>query len=202
MKCPDAVRLQDLLDEELEGEEYLQIEAHVEECMGCRATLEQMLAGGAEAESPPGTRHAEPSAAQEPAGEARVPESIGKYRVVERLGSGGQAEVFRAVHPTLGRDVVIKWARRRLPQALQQKLIDEGRVLARLDDPGVARVYDVDVCDGRPYVVLEYVAGRTLADVLRRDRLPFRATAAVMAKTAGILHRLHRGGLLHLRRVA
>jgi serine/threonine protein kinase len=70
-------------------------------------------------------------------------------------------------------------------------------VLARLDDPGVARVYDVDVSEGRPYVVLEYVAGQTLADVLRRDRLPFRAAAALVAKTAGILHRLHRGGLLH-----
>jgi hypothetical protein len=52
--------------------------------------------------------------------ETPLPERIGKYRVVERLGKGVQGEVFRAVHLDLGRDVVIKWASRHIPQSFQQ----------------------------------------------------------------------------------
>src|SRR5215468_1402917 len=56
------------------------------------------------------------------AGESPAPVIIGKYRVVERLGRGGQADVFRAVHPGLpGQDVVIKWVRSSGPEALQRK---------------------------------------------------------------------------------
>jgi predicted Ser/Thr protein kinase len=122
---------------------------------------------------------------------------IGKYRLVERLGSGGQGEVFRAIHPTLGRDVVIKLARQDLPEAALLKLIDEGRVLARLDDPGLVQVYDVDVHEGRPYVVFEYIPGRSLAERLKHQRPSCREAAALTADLAGTLARLHDRGVLH-----
>ena len=122
---------------------------------------------------------------------------IGKYRVVEQLGSGGQGDVYRAVHPTLGRNVVIKRARENLPEAAQQLLITEGRVLARLEDPGVVRVYDVDLHEGRPFVVFEYVAGRSLAERLKQERLSFREAAALVAELADTLARLHQKGILH-----
>jgi predicted Ser/Thr protein kinase len=122
---------------------------------------------------------------------------IGKYRLVERLGSGGQGDVFRAIHPTLGRDVVIKLARESLPEFARQKLLDEGKVLARLDDPGLVRVYDVDLHEGRTFVVFEYVAGRSLAERLKQERPSFREAAALVAEIAGTLARLHARGVLH-----
>src|SRR5262245_58657876 len=92
------------------------------------------------------------------AGESPAPVIIGKYRVVERLGRGGQADVFRAVHPGLpGQDVVIKWVRTSGPEALQRKAIEEGRILSRLRVPGLIRVYDADTHEGRPFLVLEYL---------------------------------------------
>jgi predicted Ser/Thr protein kinase len=122
---------------------------------------------------------------------------IGKYRLVEKLGGGGQGEIYRAVHPVLGRDVAIKVARADLPEAARQLLLIEGRVLAQVDDPGVVRVFDVDLHEGRPFVVLEYVAGRSLAERLKQERLPFRETAALVAALAETLARLHQKGVLH-----
>lgn len=124
--------------------------------------------------------------------------AIGKYRIIERLGGGGQGEVFRAVHPNLpGRDVVIKWARQSLDGPRQQQLLAEGRVLARLDDPGLVRVYDADVCDGRPFIVFEYVAGRSLHDQLKLARPGFRQAAGLLRQLAGTLQRVHQKGVLH-----
>jgi tRNA A-37 threonylcarbamoyl transferase component Bud32 len=123
---------------------------------------------------------------------------IGKYRVVERLGRGGQAEVFRAVHPNLpGRDVVIKWANKHLSPALQQQLLEEGRALAHLEDAGVARVYDVDEHEGRPFVVMEFVRGRTLQQQLNEGRPSPRQAAVLVAQLAHTLERVHRQGICH-----
>ncbi len=135
--------------------------------------------------------------AESPAPGAAAPAAIGKYRVVERLGAGGQGEVFRAAHPELGCDVAIKWARRDLPAGMEQWLLDEGRVLARLDDPGVVRVLDVGVHEGRLFVVFAYVAGQSLAERLKQGRPSFRQAAALLAEVAATLERLHRQGILH-----
>jgi hypothetical protein len=157
---------------------------------------------GGRSTDPPGDA---PTVTQHPTGlpaalapdAATVPEIIGKYRVVERLGAGGQGEVFRAAHPELGCDVAIKWARRDLPAGLEQWLLDEGRVLARLDDPGVVRVHDVGVHEGRLFVVFAYVAGQSLAERLRQGRPTFRQAAALTAEVAATLERLHGQGIVH-----
>jgi serine/threonine protein kinase len=127
------------------------------------------------------------------------PTTIGRYRIIEHLGSGGQADVFRAAHPTLpGRDVVIKWLRRSLPKPEGARLVQEGRVLASLDDPGVVRVYDVDEHAGRTFIVLEHIAGRSLQDYLQQRPLPTRQAAALVADLARTLARVHVRGVLHL----
>jgi hypothetical protein len=133
-----------------------------------------------------------------PAGraDAAIPERVGKYRVVDWLGRGGQGAVFRAVHPELGRDVVVKWASGGLTPELQGRLVAEGRILARLDDPGLVRVFDVDSHAGRPFVVFEYVPGQTLAD-LRRRRLSPRAAARLVAEVARVVDYAHGQGVLH-----
>jgi hypothetical protein len=127
-----------------------------------------------------------------------MPAFIGKYRVVQLLGRGGQGEVFRAVHPVLGRDVVIKRPLAGVSSHAAAKLIDEARVLVSLRDPGVVAVLDLDMADGRPFVVFEYVEGRTLSDVLREDRRGYRWLAGVAADLAETLHRCHQQGVQHL----
>jgi serine/threonine protein kinase len=129
-----------------------------------------------------------------PAGSLRL---IGRYRVIERLGIGGQGDVYRAVDPALRRDVVIKLARAGLPEAACRKLLDEGRILAKLDDPGLVRVLDSGVCDGRPFLVFEHIPGRSLAEVVRQQRVSPRRAAEWAAELAATLERVHRKDVRH-----
>ena len=97
-------------------------------------------------------------------GSAGLPSQIGRYIVVSLLDAGGQAQVFRVIHPSLRKDLVLKLATRPAPNERSdgKLLTAEGRVLAELDHPNLVRVVDLDVYDdGRPYVVMEYVAGAT-----------------------------------------
>jgi len=128
-----------------------------------------------------------------------LPERIGKYPIVSSLGTGGQAEVYRAVHPTLAKEVVIKIGRRAVagdPDAIE-RLMAEGRVLAELEHPNLARVYDLDFDGGRPFLVMEYIRGCNLRQRARQGRFEPREAAALVAKVARALAVAHARGIVH-----
>jgi tRNA A-37 threonylcarbamoyl transferase component Bud32 len=136
-------------------------------------------------------------AAAEP--EMARPSTIGKYLVLDVLGRGGQADVYRALHPTLGKEVVIKLGRRAFEpgQADRDWLLAEGKVLAELDHPSLARVHDLDFHQGRPFLVMEYVRGRTLRQHAEEQRPTPRQAAALVAELARALAVAHRRGVVH-----
>jgi serine/threonine protein kinase len=127
----------------------------------------------------------------------RLPTWIGKYRIVERLGSGGQAEVYRGVHPELGLEVAIKWYRHALPPGAGWGPTREGKVLAELNHPGLAKVYDLDVCEGFPYLVLEYVAGVNLEVFARQQTLGGDRACEIVADLAAAMAYAHERGVVH-----
>ena len=95
---------------------------------------------------------------QEPPEPPSRPERIGRYRIVGELDSGGQASVYRAVHPTLPRDLAIKIAHE--PSSIDRSLLkSDAAILCELDHPNLVRVYDLDVHEGRPFVAMEFVRG-------------------------------------------
>lgn len=127
-------------------------------------------------------------------------EWIGPYQIAGRLGTGGMGEVYRAHDPRLRRDVAIKV----LPEAqagdaqLRGRLLREARAVAALDHPNIVTVFDIGSEHGADYLVMEYVKGKTLKDVLAAGPLPFGdlirygieiARTLGVAHTAGILHR-------------
>ena len=134
-----------------------------------------------------------------PDNEAPMPPAIGKYRLVQKLGSGGQAWVYRAVHPTLGRDVVIKLSRRQIEDHWNglDRLLDEGRALAELDHPYLARIYDLDLHDRRIYLVMEYIPGKNLEQYATDHPVTHRQAAAMVLKTAQAVAAAHRRGVTH-----
>lgn len=134
-------------------------------------------------------------AAEEP----EVPATIGKYRVIGRLDSGGQALVCRAVHPTLARGLVIKISRSPVaePSASIDRLVPEGKMLSSLEHPHIARVCDLDVHEGRPFLVLEYVRGLTLRQYVEQHPLAPREMAALLARIARALAAAHALGIVH-----
>ncbi len=138
--------------------------------------------------------------AREETGEGRLPESIGKYRIVEALGRGGQAMVYRAVHPVLKRDVVIKYclAEQASDPVARESLASEGRVLAELTHPNLAKVYDFDFDNGRAFLVMEYARGLNLAQYARQQSLSTLESIQLVKQVAGALAYVHSKGVLHL----
>lgn len=131
----------------------------------------------------------------------------GRYELGELLGRGGMAEVRKGTDSRLGRVVAIKRLRTDLASdaTFQARFRREAQSSASLNHPAIVAVYDTGeepATDGsgvaQPYIVMEYVAGRTLRDILREGRkiLPERA----LEITSGVLSALdysHRAGIIH-----
>jgi predicted Ser/Thr protein kinase len=130
---------------------------------------------------------------------ACLPASIGKYRVLGRVAVSGQAEVFRVVHPTLEKEMIVKLGRRGFEpgEADRDAMAREARILSELDRPCLVRVYDLDVHEGRFFLALEYVRGVTLEQHTEKQRPTPRQAAALVAGVARALAAAHRKGIYH-----
>jgi beta-lactam-binding protein with PASTA domain/tRNA A-37 threonylcarbamoyl transferase component Bud32 len=95
----------------------------------------------------------------------------GRYRIVERIGSGGMADVYRAEDTHLGRDVAIKVLHRRFAQDQEfvERFRREASAAAALQHPNVVNVFDRGEHDGTYYIAMEHLAGRTLKEIVRAE---------------------------------
>ncbi len=136
-------------------------------------------------------------------GAARSPTKIGRYDVVEKLGSGRNATVYRATDPFIGRILAIKTFRVDLPTgALRdrflQRFYHEARISGGLSHPNIVALFDVGEMDGLPYLVFEHVEGPTLDVALARaGRLDSAETLRVVEQTALALDFAHARGIVH-----
>ncbi len=124
----------------------------------------------------------------------------GRYSLGETIGMGGMAEVFAGTDIRLGRDVAIKVLRADLARdpSFQGRFRREAQSAASLNAPCIVSVYDTGEDDGVPYIVMEYVEGRTLRDVLQTEGrlLPQRALE-VVADICAALDVAHGAGIVH-----
>ena len=124
----------------------------------------------------------------------------GRYRLSERLGTGGMSVVWRARDEVLDREVAVKVLS---PEtAADPMLLDrirvEARAAARLRHPHVVEVHDFgETEDGLPFVVMELVDGRSLADLLAKGPLPWRTAVTIGAQVADALGAAHARGIVH-----
>ena len=124
----------------------------------------------------------------------------GRYRLVELLGSGGMATIYRASDLQLGRDVALKLLR---PEYLQDpefssRFRQEAQAAASLSHPNVVTVYDYGEEASGPYIVMELIDGEDLATILRRSGpLPPRQAARIASGVARALAAAHARGLVH-----
>ncbi|MFF1548687.1 serine/threonine-protein kinase [Streptomyces sp. NPDC058291] len=127
----------------------------------------------------------------------------GRYRLLAKLGHGGMGTVWRAKDETVDREVAVKEPR--IPDQLPEReranaferMRREARAAARLDHPAVVGVHDVAVVDGRPWIVMELVRGRSLGDVLQEGTLSAREAARIGLEVLGALEAAHAAGVLH-----
>jgi beta-lactam-binding protein with PASTA domain/predicted Ser/Thr protein kinase len=126
----------------------------------------------------------------------------GRYELGELIGYGGMAEVHRGRDIRLGREVAIKVLRADLARdpSFLNRFRREAQAAAGLNHPSIVSVYDTGdgIGDSLPYIVMEYVQGRTLRDVVKSEgRLPIRRAMEIVADVCGALDFSHRNGIVH-----
>jgi serine/threonine protein kinase len=126
-------------------------------------------------------------------------ENVGPYRVIEQLGSGGMATVFKAYHPALDRYVAIKIlhpAFKADPQFFE-RFQREARIVAKLEHPHIIPVYDFNEHHGEPYLVMRFVEGETLKPEMHGQPLPTAEILRLMRPICLALSYAHQQGVLH-----
>lgn len=147
----------------------------------------------------PSAAAVDPARAPEP---AALPMQVGRYRVLSLLGEGAMGRVYRALDPSLGRDVAVKVLRGDLGGASRAtyaaRFRNEARAAARFAHPHVVAVHDMgDDPYAGPFVVYEFVAGRTLRAALDAAPLSPAELVRVARGVASALGALHAAGIVH-----
>ncbi len=128
-----------------------------------------------------------------------VGETIGPYRILEQLGRGGMATVFKAYHAALDRYVAIKALHPAFmadPNFLA-RFQREARVVAKLEHPGIVPIYDFSEYEGRPYLVMKYIEGETLKARLNRGPIDRDELVHIAEAVGSGLAYAHEQGILH-----
>lgn len=133
---------------------------------------------------------------------ASVPDRIGQYRIVRRIGQGGMGVVYEARQQSPARSVAVKVLRRSaVEERVRVRFEQEAAVLGRLQHPGIATVHEAgtfDLGDGlQPYLAMELVLGRSLTDFADAGRLDARRRLELMARVCDAVHHAHQRGVLH-----
>ncbi len=132
--------------------------------------------------------------------EAKGIRKVGKYEVLGRLGSGGMATVFEAMHPTLGIPVALKMLSHAMvfDPAFAENFGREGRMVAQLNHENIVRVLDTEKAYGTHFIVMEKLSGTLLEDVVDRgERLEWSLVRRILIEIATALAYSHERGLIH-----
>ena len=128
-----------------------------------------------------------------------LPFRLGAYELMERIGQGGMGVVYRARQISLDRDVAVKvlsLAALAGPEAVH-RFRTEAVTAGSLQHPNIVAVHEVGLAEGLDYLVMDYVAGPTLADLTRHGPLPARRAAQYLRTIAEAVHFAHERGILH-----
>ncbi len=129
-----------------------------------------------------------------------VPEqSLGPYRLIERIGAGGMGEVWKAEDSRLGRLVAIKIVAPEVatdPEAIV-RLRREARMAAQLNHPNIAMIHSIEESDGVLFVVMEFVEGQPLSALIRRGALPEGELCRIGRCVADALAEAHSKSIIH-----
>ncbi len=127
-------------------------------------------------------------------------ETLGRYTINGRLGEGAMADVYRAVDPSIGREVAIKVLKPEYARnaGLNVRFLREARAAGALSHPNIATIYEVGDDDGAAYIAMELVEGQPLDVHLQANgRIPYERALLLGQQLAGALAYAHRAGVVH-----
>jgi len=123
-----------------------------------------------------------------------------RYELYEQIGGGGMAVVYRAMDTALGRPVAVKMLRSQYvnDEELVERFRQEAQSVAKLAHPNIVNIYDVGIADGEDYIVMEYVDGPTLKEIIReRGPLSAKETVAITSQICQALEHAHANHIVH-----
>src|SRR6266404_8315853 len=128
-----------------------------------------------------------------------IGKTLRNYRITEKLGMGGQGEVYKATDIKLGRTVVIKV----LPPELTAKEANlkrferEARLASSLDHPNICTIFDLDVVAGVHFIAMQFVEGKNVRDLVNGRPLDLRSALSITIQVADALAAAHARGIVH-----
>lgn len=204
---PSEIELKAYGHGRLTGEPADRLEAHLAECEECCRALEEAPADsfvGRLREAKPGSRGTTADAGAGTLVEApTIPAELTdhpRYRIVELIGQGGMGAVYKAEHRRMQRPVALKIINPGLLRnpAAVERFHQEARATARLNHPNIVTAHDADQAGGLHFLVMEYVEGTNLSQLLHeRGALPIAEACEFVRQAALGLQHLHEAGLIH-----
>lgn len=133
------------------------------------------------------------------ASEDLIGKTIGFYNIMSRLGKGGMGEVYLAEDTRLGRKVALKFLSNEFleDEWAKRQLMNEARAAAILDHPNICSVYDIEEVEGRSFIVMQYLNGETLAELIRKQSIEPSHVFELARQIAGALAEAHTHGIIH-----
>lgn len=124
---------------------------------------------------------------------------FGHYQIVAPLGEGGMAAVYKAYQPSMERHVAVKVLPRHMATSEEfvARFKREAKLLAQLQHPHILPVFDYGESEGYPYIVMSFVQSGTLADLMKKQRLPMSEVRRIITQTGDALGYAHARGMIH-----
>jgi tRNA A-37 threonylcarbamoyl transferase component Bud32/predicted hydrocarbon binding protein len=130
--------------------------------------------------------------------DTNLPKSFGRYEILSLLGTGGMGSVLKARDIYLHRTVALKTLKAEILKEDQVKhFLEEARAMARISSPYVVQIFDVGETDGRPFIVMEYLTGRTLRAKIKDGAFDVSTVIRLLTQITKGLDAIHVGGLVH-----
>ena len=125
--------------------------------------------------------------------------SLGRFRIVNILGEGEHAVVYRAYDPILERDVALKVPHQAVLNTAKaaDRFLGEAKALGQLRHPRIVPVYEAGFAGGQPYIAMALIEGHSLAEQLTECRIPFDRAVEIVAQLAEALAYAHAQGVVH-----
>ncbi len=127
------------------------------------------------------------------------PAQLGRFEILEVLGEGAFGTVYRARDPQLDREVALKVPREGVLKTPEdrERFLREAKASATLNHPNICPVHEVGSVDGRDYIVMAYIEGKSLARIVKSGKIQARQAASAVRKLALALHEAHLKGIVH-----
>src|SRR5258706_10269478 len=128
-----------------------------------------------------------------------IGQNLGNYKIIQKIGAGGQGTVYKATDLKLGRTVVVKV----LPAELTVKAANlkrferEARLASSLDHPNICTIFDMDEADGLHFIAMQYVAGRNVRQLVNGRALELESALRIAIQVADALAVAHARGIIH-----